>query len=49
MNNLKSLLADAAKNKARVHKLNFNGKLLQAKVKNKLFVNLDSRFADYFL
>ena len=41
-------LADSEKNKARVHQLNFIGAFLQAKVKNRVFVKLDMRYADYF-
>ena len=48
MSNLKWSLADAAKNKARVHQLYFIGAFLQAKVKNMVFVKLESRYADYF-
>ena len=40
MRTFKYLLADAAKNKARVHQLDFIGALLQAKVKNRVFVKL---------
>ena len=45
---LKYFLADAEKNKARVHQLDFIGAFLQAKVKNRVFVKLDMRHADYF-
>ena len=45
--NLKYFLADAAKHKARVHQLDFIGELLQAKVKNIVFVKLDMRYAEY--
>ena len=48
MNNLKYFLADDVMHEARVHQINFIGVLLQAKVKNRVFVNLDSRYADYF-
>ena len=48
MRNLKYFLADATKDKAIVHKLDFIGELLQEKVKNRLFVKLDSRYTDYF-
>ena len=48
MSNFKYFLADAAKHKARVHKLDFIGKFLQAKVKNRVFVKLDIRYADFF-
>ena len=48
MRNLKYLLADATKHKARVHQLDFIGSFLQAKVKNRVFVKLDIRYTDYF-
>ena len=48
MRTLKYFLADAAKHKARVHQLYFIGELLQAKVKNRVFVKLDIRYTDYF-
>ena len=48
MSNLKYFLADAAKHKARFHQLYFIGSFLQAKVKNRVFVKLDMRYADYF-
>ena len=48
MGTLKYFLADAVKHKARVHKLDFIGAFLQAKFKNRVFVNLDNRYADYF-
>ena len=48
MSTLKYLLADATKHKVRVHQLYFIGELLQAKVKNRLFVKLDIRYIDYF-
>ena len=41
-------MADAVNNKTRVHQLDFIGPFLQAKVKNSVFVKLDSRHADYF-
>ena len=47
MRTLKYLLADATKHKARVHQLDFIGAFLQAKVKNRLFVKLDSRYTYY--
>ena len=49
MRTLKHFLADTAKHKARVHQLDFIGAFLQAKVKNRVFVKLDMRYADYFL
>ena len=48
MRTLKYFLADATKHKARVHQLDFIGAFLQAKVKNRVFVNLDSRYTYYF-
>ena len=44
MRTLKYFLAYAAKHKAIVHKLDFIGALLQAKVKNRVFVKLDIRY-----
>ena len=37
MRTLKYLLADAAKNEARVHQLDFIGAIFQAKVKHRFF------------
>ena len=48
MCNLKYFLADVAKHKAVVHQEDFIGSFLQEKVKNRVFVKLDSRYADYF-
>ena len=48
MRTLKYFLADAVKHKARVHQLDFIGAFLQAKVKNRLIVKLDMRYAAYF-
>ena len=48
MRTLKYFLADEAKHKARFHQLDFIGAFLQAKVKNRVFVNLDMRYTDYF-
>ena len=48
MRTLKYFLADAAKHKARFHQLYSIGAFLQAKVKNRVFVKLDMRYADYF-
>ena len=47
MRTLKYLLADATKNKAIVHQLDFIGAFFQSKVKNRLFVKLDSRYTYY--
>ena len=46
MGNLKYFLADAVKHKARVHQLYFIGIFVQAKVKNRVFVKLDIKYAD---
>ena len=48
MTTLKYFLADAARHKERVHQIDFIGAFLQAKVKNRVFVKLDMRYADYF-
>ena len=48
MRNLKYLLADAAKHKARVHQFYFIGLFLQSKVKNRVFFKLDIRYTYYF-
>ena len=48
MRTLNYFLADASKHKARVHQLYFIGASLQNKVKNRVFVKLDMRYADYF-
>ena len=48
MRTLKYFLSDTAKHKARVHQLYFIGALLQAKVKNRVLVILNMRYADYF-
>ena len=48
MRNLKYFLAYTVKSKARVHQLYFIGSFLQAKIKNRVFVKFDSRYADYF-
>ena len=48
MRALKYFLADAIKHKAGFHQLDFIGSFLQAKVKNRAFVKLDSRYTDYF-
>ena len=48
MRNLKYLLEDATKHKARVHQLYCIKAFLQSKVKNRVFVNLDIRYTDYF-
>ena len=48
MRTLKYFLADAATHKARVYQLYFIGVFLQVNVKNRVFVKLDSRYADCF-
>ena len=48
MSYFKYLLADAVKRKAIVNQLAFIGAFLQAKIKNMVFVKLDSRYAEYF-
>ena len=47
MRTLKYFLAYTAKHRARVHQLDFIGAFLQETVKNKVFVKLESRYADY--
>ena len=46
---IKYFLADASKYKERVHPLDFIGEFLQANVKRRVFVKLDSRHGEYFL
>ena len=48
MRTLKYLLVDAAKHKTRVYQIDFIGAFMQAKVKNRVFIKLDMRYADYF-
>ena len=48
MRTLKYFLVDATKHKAIVNQLYFIGEFLKAKVKNRVFVKLDSRYAYYF-
>ena len=48
MRTLEYLLAYAAKHKARFHQLYFIGAFLQAKVKNRVFLKVDSRYEYYF-
>ena len=48
MRTLRYFFADEAKYKARVHQLNFIGSFLQENFKNRVFVKLDIRYADYF-
>ena len=49
MRTFKYFLSDAVKYKARFHQLDFIGSFLQAKFKNRVFVKLDSRYAEYFI
>ena len=46
MRTLKYFLADATKYKEISHQLDFIGAFLQEKQKNRVFVNLDSRYTD---
>ena len=48
MRTLKYFLADATKHKAIVCQLDFIGAFLKAKVKDRVFLKLDMRYADYF-
>ena len=48
MRTLKYFLAYSANHKTIVYQLYFIGVFLQAKDKNRIFVKLDSRYADYF-
>ena len=48
MRTLKNFFSDAANHKARVHQLDCIGVFLQENVKNRVFVKLESRYADYF-
>ena len=48
MRTLKYFLLDTTKHKAIVHQFDFIGSFLQEKVENILFVNLDTRYTDYF-
>ena len=48
MRNLNYFLAYAAKHKSRVNRLGFIGSFLQSKLNNRVFVNLDIRYTDYF-
>ena len=41
-------MADAGEHKTRVNHLDSIGSLLQEEVKNRVFLKLDSRYADYF-
>ena len=48
MRTLKYFSADSSKHKAGVHQLDFIRTFLQAKFINRVFVKLDSRYAEYF-
>ena len=48
MRTLNYFLADAEKHRARVHQIDFISALLQAKAKNRVFVTINIRYADYF-
>ena len=48
MRTLKHSLVDAVKHKEIIHQLGFIGLFLHANFKNRVFVKLDSRYADYF-
>ena len=45
---MKYFFADATKHKVIFHQLDFIGALLQVKVRNIVFLKLDSRYTDYF-
>ena len=47
MRTLKYFLSDSVKHRSRVHQLAFIGELLQAKVKNRVFVKLDISHKDH--
>ena len=48
MKTLKYFMVDVVKHKAIVNWLDFIGAFLQEKFQNRIFVKLDSRYADYF-
>ena len=48
MKTLKYFLVDSDKHKARGHQLDFIGAFFQEEFKNRVFVNWDSIYADYF-
>ena len=48
MRNSNHFFADVVRHKARVHQLYLIGLFLQGKVKNRVFVKFNSRYADYF-
>ena len=49
MRTLNYFKEDYVKHKAILHQLDFIGALLQEKFKNRVFVKLDSRYANYFI
>ena len=49
MRNLKYFKEDDVNNRSRVHQLDFIGAFLQEKVKNGVFLKLDSTYVDYFI
>ena len=48
MRTLKYLLSDAFRQKAILYQLKFIGELLQEKSNNRVFVKLDSKYAEFF-
>ena len=48
MSNLKYFLADPVNHKARAHQLYIYWSNISGKIKNRVFVKLDSRYVDYF-
>ena len=45
---MKYFFADATKKKGKSSSIIFHWRILARKVKNKVFVNVDSRYTDYF-
>ena len=48
ISNLKYFVADASNHKSRVYQLDFFGAFVQANVKHRTFVELDSRYGEFF-
>ena len=48
MRNLKYFLEDYINHKARLHRLDLFGALLQTNFNNRIFLKSESRYADYF-
>ena len=48
MRNLRYFLEDAINHRSRLHQLDLFGSFLQAKLKNGVFLKLDSRNAEFF-